>query len=81
MLFIILFKEDQWQMQRSPHNHHGKKSIMLKVKDKALKWRHMLAKKHGHHKTNEEATPIPFGVHEDNNGGEQDPEFHGAPSI
>ncbi|KAJ0984017.1 hypothetical protein J5N97_002373 [Dioscorea zingiberensis] len=70
---------DQWTMPTSPHNHHGKKSIMVKVKDKALKWRHMLGKKHGHHKSGEEATPIPFGVHEDNNGGEEDPEFHGAP--
>lgn len=67
-----------------PDNHsHVKKSVLAKVKEKALKWRNLLAKRnHGNDKANE--TPA-WGVslddeEEDYNNEVQDPEFHGAPS-
>ncbi|XP_029120216.1 uncharacterized protein [Elaeis guineensis] len=58
-------------------HHHAKKSVLAKVKEKAKKWRHMLArKKHGHDDDN--MTP-PWGVSLDEEDDEQDPEYHGAP--
>ncbi|XP_038980014.1 low-temperature-induced 65 kDa protein-like isoform X2 [Phoenix dactylifera] len=64
------FEDDQ-------DHHHAKKSILGKVKEKAKKWRHMLAKKkHGHDDDN--LTP-PWGVSLDEEDDEQDPEYHGAP--
>ncbi|KAH7667935.1 ApoC-II domain-containing protein [Dioscorea alata] len=65
-----------------PDHHHVKKSVLAKVKEKALKWRNLLAKrKYSNDKANE--TPA-WGVslddeEEDYNNEEQDPEFHGAP--
>ncbi|KAJ0979538.1 hypothetical protein J5N97_015012 [Dioscorea zingiberensis] len=59
--------------------HHGKKSVLAKVKEKALKWRNLLAKKkQGNDKAND--TPA-WGVSLDDEeeDEEQDPEFHGAP--
>ncbi|XP_038989051.1 uncharacterized protein LOC103716775 [Phoenix dactylifera] len=58
-------------------HHHEKKSVLTKVKEKARKWRHVLAKKkHGH--DNDNPTP-PWGVSLDEEDDEQDPEYHGAP--
>ncbi|KAG1339258.1 low-temperature-induced 65 kDa protein [Cocos nucifera] len=58
-------------------HHHAKKSVLAKVKEKAKKWRQMLArKKHGHDDDN--LTP-PWGVSLDEEDDEQDPEYHGAP--
>ena len=56
-----------------------KKSVLSKVKEKARKWRNLLAKKkHGHDDDN--PTP-PWGVTLDEEDDEQDPEYHGAPST
>ncbi|XP_010937576.1 uncharacterized protein [Elaeis guineensis] len=58
-------------------HHHVKKSVLSKVKEKARKWRNLLAKKkHGHDDDN--PTP-PWGVTLDEEDDEQDPEYHGAP--
>lgn len=60
------------------HDHHAKKSVLAKVKDKAKKWRQFLTRKrHGHDDAN--WTP-PWGVSLDEDDDEEDPEYHGAPS-
>ncbi|KAG1371729.1 putative low-temperature-induced 65 kDa protein [Cocos nucifera] len=59
-------------------HHHVKKSVLSRVKEKARKWRQLLAKKkHGHDDDN--PTP-PWGVTLDEEDDEQYPEYHGAPS-
>ncbi|CAL9187889.1 unnamed protein product [Musa hybrid cultivar] len=60
------------------HHHHAKKSVLVKVKEKARKWRQMLLKKrHGQGKHN--PTP-PWGVSLDAGLEEEDehPRHHGA---
>lgn len=64
-----------------PDHHHAKKSVLAKVKEKALKWRNLLAKKK---QVNDKANETPaWGVsleEEEDDDDEQNPEFRGAPS-
>ncbi|XP_077236886.1 uncharacterized protein LOC143878495 [Tasmannia lanceolata] len=58
-------------------NHHVKKSVLARVKDKAKKWRQtLIKKKHGHDGGN--TTPA-WGVNLEEDDDEEDPEYHGAP--
>lgn len=58
--------------------HHQKQSVLNKVKEKARRWRHSLSKKK--HGDTVNATPT-WGVSlEEEDYGEEDPEYLGAPS-
>ncbi|KAH7678135.1 hypothetical protein IHE45_07G130200 [Dioscorea alata] len=64
-----------------PDHHQAKKSVLAKVKEKALKWRNLLAKKK---QVNDKANETPaWGVsleeEDDDDDDEQNPEFRGAP--
>ncbi|KAG9454610.1 hypothetical protein H6P81_007514 [Aristolochia fimbriata] len=61
------------------HDHHAKKSVLAKVKEKARKWKQVLAKRrHGHDHDNSNATPA-WGVSLDEDEELEDPYYHGAP--
>ncbi|KAA8543837.1 hypothetical protein F0562_021986 [Nyssa sinensis] len=63
--------------QEDDHGHHNKKSVLTKVKEKAIKLRHSLSKKKHGHENN--VTPS-WGVSlDDTEYDDEDPEYLGAP--
>ncbi|XP_068667616.1 uncharacterized protein, partial [Aristolochia californica] len=73
------FEKDYDHEEDYEHDHHSKKSVLAKFKEKARKWKQVLAKKrHGHDHENSISTPA-WGVSLDEEEELEDPYYHGAP--
>ncbi|KAK3003082.1 hypothetical protein RJ639_019082 [Escallonia herrerae] len=67
--------------QEEDHNHHSRKSVLTKVKERAKKLRHSLSpKKKNGHEFHDGVTTPPWGVTlPDDEDDDEDPEYFGAP--
>ncbi|KAK2993161.1 hypothetical protein RJ640_015348 [Escallonia rubra] len=67
--------------QEEDHNHHNRKSVLTKVKERAKKLRHSLSpKKKNGHEFHDGVTTPPWGVTlPDDEDDDEDPEYFGAP--